>query len=222
MQYIEKGQEPLRLKKYKEITRACFDDLEKDVKYEIKKSLLREQGYICCYCGKRIELDHFTKLEHLLCRKEHEELQLDYNNILASCDGGQEERSGLSLKEKKRVPPHCDAKKGSEKLDISPLCPDCEDRFLYDEDGYIYGQNEAAQNAISTLGLNCHTIKNRRRYAIEAYTIFRDFPELTEEKPDFWKLKLEYNSTRDSKGRYPEYCFAVRYFIKEYCLQSIE
>lgn len=222
MQYIKKEKEPLGLKKYKETQGVCFIDLKKEVKIEVKESLLREQGYICCYCGKRIGLDESTKLEHLLCRNQYPELDLEYDNILASCDGGQGERCGLPGQQRRKIPCHCDHKKGNANIAISPLCPDCEDRFMYDEDGGIYGGSDTVQKVIDTLGLDCATVKNRRKAAIKAYTIYRDFPELTEETPDFWRIKLEYNLTRDSEGKYPEYCFAVRYYIKEYCLQPIE
>ena len=216
MQYIEKGQEPSGLKHYKETPGVCFLHLPSEVKTELKESLLREQGYICCYCGKRIELDPSTKLEHLLCRAQHPDLELVYENIIASCDGSQGEH------DRKRFPIHCDAKKRNKMIDISPLCQDCEDRFWYDEDGGIYGGSDTVQKVIDTLGLDCATVKNRRKAAIKAYTIYRDFPELTEETPDFWRIKLEYNLTRDSEGKYPEYCFAVRYYIRGHCLQPIE
>lgn len=220
MQYIEKGPEPLSLKKYKETPGVCFVDLKKEVKLEVKESLLREQGYICCYCGKRIELDESTIVEHLLCREQYPDRDLEYGNLLASCDGGQGERCGQREQQRKKIPIHCDQKKGNASIEISPLCPNCEDRFMYDEEGSIYGGSNTAQQVIDKLGLNCATVKNFRKHAIKAYAIYLDYPELTKAYPDFWQKRLEYNSTRDSEGKFPDYCFAARYYIKKYCLDQ--
>ncbi len=55
---------------------------------ELKNTLIKDQGFICCYCGKRIEDDHNTSVEHLLPKKAHKALTLNFENLLASCKGG--------------------------------------------------------------------------------------------------------------------------------------
>ena len=57
-------------------------------KRELKQSLLEDQGYICCYCGKRIENDSTTPIEHLNPKSIYKNRTYDYTNLLASCDGG--------------------------------------------------------------------------------------------------------------------------------------
>lgn len=68
-------------------------------KAEIKKSLLKEQGYICCYCGNRIIKDrNSSHIEHLIPKSKkdnagnyvqlNKEKVYDYDNLLASCYGG--------------------------------------------------------------------------------------------------------------------------------------
>lgn len=57
-------------------------------KQALKKMLLEEQGYICCYCGKRIELNHHSVIEHLYPKSLDKEQTFKYSNLLASCDGG--------------------------------------------------------------------------------------------------------------------------------------
>lgn len=70
--------------------------------------MLQDQGFICCYCGCEIKNDGHTKIEHIKCQERHEDLALCFENMLASCDGGENDRKN------KVVPPHvihCDAKK---------------------------------------------------------------------------------------------------------------
>jgi len=216
MKYIEKSDEPQELFEYKQTPGVCFEGMPSEVKIPLKIKLVTEQGYLCCYCGKRIEIDPSTILEHLKCQNNYAELELCYNNILASCDGGQGDRSGKSKKEKKHFPDHCDAKKDDHYLKLTPLDDDCEDRFTYGSDGRIYGENDDAQRAIEILGLNCLTIINRRKAVIEAYI------ELSQLDPapskEYWNSKIRDNSTLNKDGKYPEYCFAAKYYIRRYLL----
>lgn len=32
---------------------------------ELKKVLIKDQGFICCYCGQRLSNDHRTAIKHL-------------------------------------------------------------------------------------------------------------------------------------------------------------
>ncbi len=57
-------------------------------KGELKSSLVEDQGYICCYCGQRIESDYKTSIEHLNPKSKYKAQTYDYANLLASCDGG--------------------------------------------------------------------------------------------------------------------------------------
>jgi uncharacterized protein (TIGR02646 family) len=57
---------------------------------ELDASLLREQGYICCYCGKRIPEKKIVR-EHFEDKKHHRRLVFQYSNLFAACEGGKEE-----------------------------------------------------------------------------------------------------------------------------------
>jgi len=64
---------------------------DSEKKFEkIKEKLIKEQGYICCYCGSRIKEGGNTRIEHLLpkSKEEYKNLTFDYGNLLASCQGG--------------------------------------------------------------------------------------------------------------------------------------
>jgi hypothetical protein len=56
MKRIIKGSEPSCLLQYRQIDGANYDGYHP--KEPLKKSLLKEQGYICCYCMGRISIAH--------------------------------------------------------------------------------------------------------------------------------------------------------------------
>lgn len=97
------------------------------VKNIVKENLIKEQGGICCYCERTlIENDYHT--EHLKPISKFPDLQIEYNNLLCSCQ----------LEIEKGEPRHCGNGKGSwfdESLFISPLSADCEKKFKYTFDG---------------------------------------------------------------------------------------
>ena len=55
MKRIIKGKEPLCLLKHRLTKEANYDNYHP--KEPLKKALLIEQGYICCYCMRRISID---------------------------------------------------------------------------------------------------------------------------------------------------------------------
>jgi len=67
----------------------AFFKNEGNTAYEaLKKHLVEVQGYICCYCGQRIESDNHTAIEHLQPKSLFKSKIFDYGNLLASCKGG--------------------------------------------------------------------------------------------------------------------------------------
>lgn len=79
---IRKNRIPSSLVEYKRTDGASFDNLPKDVKDKLRTSLLKEQGYICAYCMKKLEDDSSkVKIEHYVARNEENELE--YGNLLA-------------------------------------------------------------------------------------------------------------------------------------------
>ncbi len=64
-------------------------------KRPLKHILLCEQGFVCCYCGRRVFLDHNTLLEHLAAKGAkdtngiyvNKRLVFNYDNLMACCFG---------------------------------------------------------------------------------------------------------------------------------------
>jgi uncharacterized protein (TIGR02646 family) len=78
---IKKKAVPVSFAQYSKKKRAHFDDMPTEVKNDLRKSLLEEQGYLCAYCMCRIaDSGQDTKIEHYRPRDENNEL--DYNNLL--------------------------------------------------------------------------------------------------------------------------------------------
>jgi uncharacterized protein (TIGR02646 family) len=122
-------------------------------KTSVHDSLLEEQGFICCYCGQKINID-VSHIEHLKPRNKYPDLTLDYKNLIASCQGESETPPP--------IPVHCGHKKAEwyeESLMVSPLEKNCADFFRYTDDGQILATNDpnkqqASKETIKRLALD--------------------------------------------------------------------
>lgn len=120
MIYIQKKPEPNLLLEYRHQINASFDDMDADVKIQLRESLLKEQGHLCAYCMRRITDAKDTKIEHFEARTPENELQ--YHNLLAVCRGG----DGGPVKAMS-----CDTKKGNRQIFINPLNKSDMERIYY-------------------------------------------------------------------------------------------
>lgn len=210
MKYIKKSEEPESFTVWKKLTnedwQPSWDNFSKPQKTDVHDSLLQEQGFICCYCGRRITKD-ISHIEHLKPRYPYTELALEYTNMLASC---QKERE-------RKEPLHCGSKKDhwyDEDLMVSPINANCKEFFKYTDDGQILATNNskkqlAAETTIDKLGLNIDKLKDLRAKALEP--ILEIINTITEE--DKQDLILGFGEA-DSKGHYEEFCAAIIYLLK--------
>lgn len=97
MKYIKKCEEPEEFSNWKALEndnwKPSWDNFQVPQKPAVHDALLREQGYICCYCGMRITRDG-SHIEHLKPRSAYPHLALEYTNLMASC---QIEKLGLDI-----------------------------------------------------------------------------------------------------------------------------
>lgn len=135
MIYIQKGKEPLSLTEYKKQPYAYYDGCNKD---DIRSSLLREQGYLCAYCMRRINKEHM-KIEHWRPEKVLTEAQkLDYRNILGVCEGHIDGQDGNKNDT-------CDSHKGSALITVDPRNKDTLAKIQYkSKTGEIYSNKAMA------------------------------------------------------------------------------
>ena len=213
MKYINKGEEPKSFTDWKQQAnddwQPSWENFRNPEKASTHNSLLQEQGFICCYCNRRISRDN-SHIEHLKPRARYSHLELDYTNLLASC---QRERE-------RKEPLHCGAKKDEwydEDLMVSPLDINCNEFFKYTEDGQILptevvDKKIAAETTIEKLDLNIDKLQDMRSKAIEAI-LDDDFDTLTENEK---KSLLDAFEQRNENDQYEEFCAVISYIIQQY------
>ena len=161
------------------------------IKKKVHQSLMREQGFICCYCETFVA-EEDSHVEHFR-PKRCEVFQLDYANLLCSCQG--ETPPG--------EPHHCGASKRNwfdEELLISPLSPDCEDRFRFTAYGEILPRQDndvGAKETIRRLRLDLPKLRSRREAAVNA---------LYESSAN----EIKHLLVRNAEGRFLQYYSTIR------------
>jgi uncharacterized protein (TIGR02646 family) len=181
------------------------------MKPTVKKALLDEQGYICCYCGIRITKSN-SHIEHFRPRhgpNSYPPGEIDYNNLHACC-----------LPDRKDdAKPHCGMKKDDwfdPVLMISPLDPGCEQRFRFGSDGSIGERAHgdiAAGTTIKKLGLDTGFLVDHRKSALEASGLFDVLADATREQVLAWANAL---MQRQGDGKFTDFCFATADVLRSY------
>lgn len=218
MKYIKKRVEPQELGHWKAKAKQQsvgvnydYQNLPDPPKGIVQDSLMREQGYICCYCCQRIATDT-SHIEHLnpqnpaLKNESDPDLSLDYKNMLASCGSD------------KHWPKHCGNKKGNQAIKVSPIQPNCEVFFSYTGRGEIRPQAnntveqvEAAQQTIEILGLNDYDLKEGRTQALEFLRL--QFQGLTTTQVSKRAKQIR---NWDAQEQYQPFWSAVSHYLKKH------
>lgn len=161
MRTLTKGLEPHQVsawkKKANEDWKPEYANLCNPEKQLLHEQLLREQFFCCCYCGREITIKD-SHIEHFRPQSSFTHLELDYQNLHASC----------IRQTNPETPLHCGHKKGNwfdESAYLSPLDPGCEARFRYLLNGEIQPAARADRQAsqmIEILALDIAYLNNRR------------------------------------------------------------
>ena len=150
MIFIEKEEEPEYLVEFRrKFPTGTYDSSEfEPFRPMLRERLVKEQRGLCAYCCRRITFDSAHN-EHIEPRHMRDgsfsKRSLDYDNIVASCNGST-----------------CAHHKGNEydeKRFVSPLQADCEQRFRYDPDGFMRGD----EYTIDLLDLNAYSLRAARK-----------------------------------------------------------
>jgi uncharacterized protein (TIGR02646 family) len=205
MKYIKKGKEPSSLKKFRATPGASYDDYND--KETLRRVLIKEQGFICCYCMQRIKPETMH-IEHWAPQSLYPEHQLDYKNLLAVCGGN--EGKPLHLQ-------HCDKRKGDKEITINPTRPNCETFVKFSSNGEVYSENEAINRELSTvLNLNIQTLVINRKNILD----FAIRKLISENQGGIWsKAVLEKErrkwETLGADGKYEPYCRIVIFYLEK-------
>jgi uncharacterized protein (TIGR02646 family) len=214
VKYIRKSNEPEVLTNFKaqanEDWQPSYDLLRGKDKQQFHHHLITEQGHICCYCGERI-ISADSHIEHFQPQTEYPHLELDYFNLIASCQ----------QKIQPKEPRHCGMGKGDwfdPDLLVSPLIADCEEFFEYTVDGQILPTREvdkasAARETIDRLCLNIRKLQAARTGAIDS--LYGDPTlELPLSDDEIDKL-IHYYTQVDNDSKYQPYCQSIVYVLTQ-------
>ena len=229
MRQIKKSPEPAHFIKWKHDFKAAngrdavYDDLYGTSEYyNLKKSLLEEQGYICCYCEKKIghsrglkdcDIEHFmprnpdrrylTSVECDQCRKA----QMEYTNLFVSCKG-----------EKAYSADHCNHKKDNWfdfKRCISPADKRIKGMFGFRLNGEIFLKNSLGKEMEEHLNLTSYILEEQRKAAFDkVLDIEFEDEDLFGDKEYVEAVAEEYDNMQD--GEYAEFCSMITYCLREY------
>jgi uncharacterized protein (TIGR02646 family) len=205
MKHVQKGAEPLEFSYWKALAnddwQPTYDDLSGQTKKTVKDTLMKEQGYLCCYCECQID-DDDSHIEHFRPQSHADVDPLDFSNFLCSCQNQLQ----------KGVPRHCGNLKGSwydSTLLVSPFDSGCEERFIFTGLGFIepkQQEDRGANETIKRLGLDLPKLNSMRASVIEP---FLDDTLSTAELQRFVMGYLQ----KDSDGRFGEFWSAIRYLF---------
>jgi uncharacterized protein (TIGR02646 family) len=206
MKYIKKSIEPQILSDFKNNYKnihgvdAIYKEITPDIRIKVRSALLEEQYSICCYCMNQITVNN-SHIEHIKPQEKFLSESLNYNNLLASCNGIQDRNENCGHKKNNWY----DANNF-----LTPLNSDCEKIFTYNITGEMDATSNNGKITINMLDLNSYLLVRARRKAISLSGLF---------DPDFESKKQEmivYNSTPNSNNKLPAFCMAVIYCINNY------
>jgi len=198
---INKGNEPKTLTNYRSAilkkdstSENIYNDFPNKTKAgcndsdvgNLRKQLLEEQGYLCCYCMSRINCDT-SKIEHFKDQSANRDLQIDYQNLFIACEGNE----GHTKKQT-----HCDTFKGANALNHINLLSEVENKIKYQlSEGMIYSDDSNIDMEINAvLNLNVKLLKNNRKQAISQF--------ITEVKKKLGKNRWSKNALEKEVDRY--------------------
>ena len=208
MKHIIKYSEPQTFTDWKALAnedwQPSYNDLSGYSKKAVKDSLMEEQGYLCCYCERRLTPED-SHIEHLRPQSDLAVDPLDFANMLCSC------QNQLN----KGDPRHCGNLKDDwfvTLLLVSPLDSGCESRFSFIGNGAIkpsLSTDTVATETITRLGLAIPKLNALRAYAIEP------FLEETLNEDDMRRFVSGYLE-KDGNGLYGEFWTTIRYLFGDY------
>lgn len=184
-----------------------YCDLQNPQKRKLHESLLSEQGWVCCYCGRHIDLQN-SHIEHFRPQERYADLALNFENLHASCI--RETQPGMPL--------HCGHAKGAdfdEALQISPLDAHCESRFTYTLDGGIIPSDVADAQAaymVELLKLDIAFLRNRR--GSEVSSVFDAAFLATATLQELEALR-DYFRTRSAEGKAQSFGHVLARFAEQ-------
>jgi len=218
MRLIKKANEPSLLQNYRRQDNATYEDLDKEVKEELRHSLIGEQLGVCAYCQMKLVV---TSIEHhcerSICNGTNntQDRRLDYGNLFAVCPG----------KNGKPTELYCDTKKAdiSKKatdllpMNINPLNPAHISTIRYATSGTISSTNATYKKELNViLNLNAGFLREMRR---EKWIKFFSKSRNRQKVVNFAKMKVLLEKDLAKKeGKFTNHFPGLaEYMLKKFC-----
>jgi len=207
MRNISKGHEPVSLVQHRCQSDATYNNLPAITKDELRRQLLKEQGYLCCYCMSRIS-EQDSRIEHWHSRASHQDKQLDYGNLLAACCGN------------RGNPPedqYCDVRKGDQDILYNPAHADhdVQSKIKYLGNGIIKSTDVMFDKQLDeVLNLNFSRLRANRSAVMQGVkdALAQRGGQATggQLRKDIQRWKAS-----NSDGELKEYCQVAIYFLNK-------
>jgi uncharacterized protein (TIGR02646 family) len=205
---IIKTREPRTLTEYKKTLNATYENMHSNIKEEVRLQLLKDQGFLCCYCMCRLKAEK-TKIEHFQSQKKYPTLDLDYKNLFIACTGNE----GQIFKNQT-----CDTKKSDLEIkNFNLITTDFSKQIQYNIDGHIKSSNPSIDTELNEiLNLNNQILKENRKNVYLA--INNNFKKLhNKEKFNLYclnKLRNKYLN-KNNKDEFESFFPIAIYFIEK-------
>jgi uncharacterized protein (TIGR02646 family) len=204
MRNIQKKSEPKSLTQHRANTNSDYDNYPQ--KQDLRDILVGEQKGICCYCMQRIKAESTKmKIEHWQCQDRYPHQQLDYNNLLGACLGGEGQEPERQ---------HCDTKKGNRDLLYNPAnrFDDVESKLRFLRDGQIESDDPQFNQEINdVLNLNENRLVRNRKAALDAFQ--QGFMGKNPTKAGIEKALREWNGENGEVLQ--PFCQVVVYYLRK-------
>lgn len=222
MKFIAKNRPPKKYadwcKKVRGKENEDYRNLHSDERDPLKQALIKEQGALCAYTLKRIDMDS-CHVEHIkpesVCRAEKRGSDLDYKNMVACFpkeDLKQPYRYGAKQKD--------NWWEDDGKQFISPLSQRCESLLSFDIRGKIFALNNDADalKTIEILKLDHTSLTEERYRAITEFIYGADgMSPLSKAKAQTAILAI---LKKDRSGKFIEFCIPIKCALLQYLKQK--
>ncbi|HPN62281.1 MAG TPA: hypothetical protein PLP78_03280 [Candidatus Fermentibacter daniensis] len=212
MKNITKNTEPRSLAQHRCSRHSDYSNY--DHKDDLRHSLLQEQGFICCFCMRRIgvregiALGDQMKVAHWHSQTRHPDEDLDYANLLGACKGGE----GMPPEQQ-----HCDTFQGNRDLAFNPANPvhDVESKIRYLADGTMESDDPQLDRDINcVLNLNRgYRLKESRKAVISAVIHKVSMRPGPRTRCELHAL-IDNWGGRDANGHFKEFCRVALYYLQ--------
>lgn len=182
---------------------CCTPGVDYQANPELREILLKEQGFICAYCMKGLDVEgKNTKIEHMKCRDLNDKEKLKYRNMVICCSGVTKECR------------HCDTSKGNNDITFNLLTDPFFKTLSYTLSGTIKSRNATWDDEINRLlNLNNVYLKEERRVTLNAIIeVLGNKADWNTDKQKLRRIRKEWDE-KDARGHYKAYCGLVVYFL---------